>query len=233
MDIEKGTSPGAAAATATANLPGFIPPQESSSAKAAAPATSDRPKERVQRKRVNIPIGTGAYWVAEVIMALGALISGLLLWWADGYFTIAFVSTLFPTFDQLGLWCWAVPVVFTAWTFGAWPRKELRAKVARLRSSYEASEHDEDYLAYAALRREIRIRWGLVVFVVLVNVGTSFAGLVTFLKGRTINLFMGFTIPETGWGLFLPALIIGVILAFGPEKIVKIAFPHLMKLLQR
>ncbi|GAA5530991.1 hypothetical protein [Herpetosiphon gulosus] len=217
---------GSTLTTAVATFPSSTPTQ--TLAQEPVRRTPARPK-RTPHFNTTV-VSSGMYWVFEVMVAVGLMAIAGLLWYWDGAFTISFIAKQSTAFAQWGIWQWTIPVFFTAVTLGAWPRKEIRTRSHELRAKWGDTHADADYERYESIRKEIRVRWAMVSIVVLVNIGTSFSGLVLWLANRTVDLFLGWTFPDTGWGLYAPATVIGIILAFGPEKIGRWAMSQLMKL---
>jgi hypothetical protein len=98
----------------------------------------------------------------------------------------------------MGAFAWLIPAIVTAVELKLWPQAS-----------------------------SVLIRWAVFLGVLTFDVGSSFAGFTSWAGGRTIPLFTGFTFPSTGWGVWLPGILLGLLFAFGPERLVRYAVGEL------
>jgi len=174
------------------------------------------------------------YWTFEVLLALGMIIFAAILWRQDGVFTIRFVGAQIASFRDADLWKqWLIPIFFTAGFLGAYPRKSLRLKMSKALELWQQTQEDSAADKYYALRKSIIKRFIAATFIQLVNMATSFSGLILTISGKTYEFFVPITFPTEGMGLLIPTFLVSGILAFGPELITRWALPYLGELLRR
>lgn len=138
--------------------------------------------------------------VVLAIALVGVLIVAGVLWWIGASFTLAFLHGQTASLSRLGLGQWAIPVIITAVELALWPR--LSSAVAR---------------------------WVIWLAFLAFDLGTSSAGFTDWGAGRTVPLFGGITFPAGGWWLWVQGLAIGMLLAFGPERMARYALGELRK----
>jgi hypothetical protein len=156
--------------------------------------------ERTPRRRIASPATTNnSVDLAMTVFAyLGVLAIAAVLWYWGARFTLTFLSGLAPAILALGLLAWLIPAVITAVELKLWPH--VTSPIAR---------------------------WVVFLGILLFDLGSSFAGFTTWAAGRTIPLFTGITFPTTGWGLWLPGVGLGMLFAFGPERLTRYAIGEL------
>lgn len=123
------------------------------------------------------------------------------LWLAGAYFTLTFLQGVGFTVMGAGIVVWLIPLAITAVELWLWPKTDT---------------HWQEILMFLTI--------------LAVDLGTSWRGFVEWGAGREIPLFTGFVIPIAGWYLHGIALVIGMILAFAPEKIGRWALSELWRL---
>ncbi|KPL79991.1 hypothetical protein [Herpetosiphon geysericola] len=206
--------------------------------KQAEQQTISRPKPtKPKRKSPLVESWSGSavmYWTFEVLLALGMIIFAAILWRQDGLFTIRFVGAQIASFRDADLWKqWLIPIFFTAGFLGAYPRKSLRLKMNKALELWQQTQEDSAADKYYALRKSIIKRFIAATFIQLVNMATSFSGLILTISGKTYEFFVPITFPKEGIGLLIPTFLVSGILAFGPELITRWALPYLGELLRR
>ncbi len=119
-----------------------------------------------------------------------SLFVGLGLWLAGAWCTIQFLADLGLELAAFGYWQWLIPVGISAAELFLWPRNWDRVMQACM------------FLAVLAF-----------------DVGTTYTGFVAIASGRVIPLFGGIQLPPGGPGLAVLGVAVGLLCAFGPERI--------------
>ncbi len=139
--------------------------------------------------------------ILESLAYIASFIIAAGLWIAGAFFTLVFLQGTGLPINGLSWGQWSIPLLVSAVELKLWPQRG---------------------------RGPQRL---LVWFVVLAfDIGTSWAGLVSWGAGRHINLFSGITLPSGGAGLAIFALVLGLLFAFAPEKLGKWAVRELRAL---
>jgi hypothetical protein len=129
----------------------------------------------------------------------GAVFIACMLWFFGASFTLEFLRWAGVNIAKLHYAQWLIPATITACELQLWPRAS-------------ATWH----------------KWAVWLSVLAFDVGTSFAGAVQWGAGKTIPLFIGVTVPNSGTILWALALGAGLIFAFIPEKIARWAVKELV-----
>jgi hypothetical protein len=135
-----------------------------------------------------------------IALCFAISIAGL-LWWFGAYFTLQALASFGVKLAGVGWWQWIIPAAITASELALWPHR---------------ASGPLQFLFFAVVG--------------FFDIGTSFAGLTVWGAGRPIPLFVGFTIPQAGWGLVGFALVVALVLAFIPERLIRWAGPDLLAL---
>lgn len=128
--------------------------------------------------------------LGETIAALSALVIAAALWWAGAYFTLYCLRQVGIPLDALGTWQWAIPGGVSTIQLWWWPRRRL--------AEYK-----------------VAIFGG----VTALDLGSTLYGMIIWGSGRALPLAAGITLPKTGSGLIVPAVIVSVLLTFIPERL--------------
>ena len=119
-----------------------------------------------------------------------SLFVGIVLWLAGAWCTIQFLADLGLDLAAFGYWQWLIPIGISAAELFLWPRHWDRVMQACM------------FLAVLAF-----------------DVGTTYTGFVAVASGRVIPLFGGIQLPAGGPGLAVLGVTVGLLCAFGPERI--------------
>lgn len=151
------------------------------------------PERTKVKRRVSASQVKDAYErVGTTIALLGAGMVGIGLWGAGAYFTLQFLSHQVPTLAGMGVWAWVIPIVITAAELFLWPR-------------------------WGGRMMQLVFFLGVLAF----DVGSTYSGFVDIAAGRSIALFRGISIPQSGWVLDVLGVVAGLVCAFGPERIAR------------
>ena len=151
-------------------------------------ARAERPPKQKPRERPQW--ATGLYDKIGTTLALTSVLAiSALLWWVGAFFSLRALAGWGVRLAQLGGLQWLIPVAITAAELWLWPAG-----------------------------RRVRPLLALWVVVVVFDVGTTVAGLLTVLAGRHLPLFAGYDLPTSGPVLMGIAVAIGLLCAFGPER---------------
>jgi hypothetical protein len=164
--------------------------------------TKPTPHAPTRQRAASTPADAPLYNRVQSTIALcfAIFIAGL-LWWFGAYFTLQALASFGIKLAGVGWWQWLIPVAITASELALWPHR---------------ASGPLQFLFFAGVG--------------LFDIGTSFAGLTVWGAGRPIPLFVGFTIPQAGWGLVGFALVVALVLAFIPERLIRWAGPDLLAL---
>lgn len=167
----------------------------------APPPTTEKRQKPVAKPRTAALPDAGLERIARGIALLFALVVAGVLWYYDGFFTLLWLENMGVKLAGIGIWQWSIPVAITATTLALWPR----AGASPLQVAFFAG-------------------------IVAANIGTSFAGLFTWLSDRIIPIFAGITFPKASILHYATSGVVAIILAFGPEKLGKWAGNELLAL---
>ena len=164
--------------------------------------TDPRPRATQRTKRPAPPLVRDLYERigTSVALCFALFIAGL-LWWIGAYFSLLFLASLGIKLASYGAWAYLIPAAVTASELFLWP---ARHKV-----------------------KPLIVLWLLIL---AFDIGSTASGCVELLAGRNIKLFTGFTIPDQGVVLTALAIGVGIVCAFGPEKLGKVAAGNLYDL---
>lgn len=134
----------------------------------------------------------------ERLMASVALLFALALagaiWLLGASMTLGALQEWGMPIARLGVWQWAIPAAISASEIMFWPARH------RVRS--------------------LLLIW---VVILLFDLATTMRGLMIVIAGRQIEVMPGVALPTSGPVLVGGALIVGLVCAFGPEKIGRVA----------
>jgi hypothetical protein len=184
---------------------GTATPSPSATATATLP-TDIRPKVVRPKRRVVSPASyEGPIDTALTMLAYAGVlgIAGI-LWYFGAGFTLTFLTTLAPRIGTMGAFAWLIPAIITAVELKLWPHAS-----------------------------SVLTRWAVFLGVLAFDVGTSFAGFTSWAGGRTIPLFTGITFPTQGWPLWVTGAALGLLFAFGPERLTRYAISEIKALRAR
>lgn len=204
---------------------GTVSPLTSGTAAVTPPKEERVAKPRRKVQPLPLPKTLLPYLTAAGMFALACVI-----WRADGFFTLVFLQTHWPSIHSWGILQWLIPLLITAATLRLWPRIERFRAVMKARDIWVESESDQHGLRYLRLRKQFIRHTMLFLLVTGFNIGTSVSGLMIWGAGRTFDLFGGLTLPQNGAGLFVFAIIGGAIGAFAPEQMARWAEAELKDL---
>lgn len=173
-------------------------------AAAALPVESPPPKTQRPKRRATPKIEGRIDLVMTVIAYLGVLGIAGGLWYVGARFTLVFLNTLAPGLATVGIIAWAIPVIITAIELTLWPHS-----------------------------RTSSILWAVFLVVLTFDIGTSFAGFTQWAGGRTVPLFTGIMVPSGGWQLWALGIGCGLLFAFGPERLTRVAIGELKAIVAR
>jgi hypothetical protein len=111
------------------------------------------------------------------------------LWYLGAQFTLLAIETIGIPVSQLGYWRWLIPAGISAVELRWWPRCVAETKA----------------LSFAVIA--------------LIDGASTLYGLVLRGADRTLPLATGVTIPHSGLGLVVPALLATLVLTFVPERL--------------
>lgn len=157
------------------------------------------------RPRITTETGEGPIAKITLFIAiLGVFAMGIVVWRIGAGWTLDFLRDEWPQVAALGYWIWAIPVMVSAIEFVLWPRVG-----------------------------SVFTRWVVYGVVLAFDVGTSSGGFVVWAKGRTFSSLGGVTLPENALPLWGAGIVLGLGLAYGPEKLARYAWSELRTLFGR
>lgn len=167
---------------------------------AEAPVIPARPRQ--QRAQARAKAAGNSIDIALTATAyIGVILLAGLIWYLGAFYTLLFVQSIVPSVERLHLWKWSIPLIVTAIELKMWPKPGTA-----------------------------KLLWAVFVSFLIFDVGSSYSGFTGWAAGRTIPLFEGFTFPESGSALTITGIILGMVFAFAPERMVRAAAAELMTL---
>jgi hypothetical protein len=127
--------------------------------------------------------------LGESLTALFALATAGAMWYAGAVFTLVALAAIGIPVERLGMWQWAIPAGFSLIELYWWPRDGSPAKLS--------------------------------VFVGIAGADllSTLYGVIEWGAGLFIPLGTGYTLPQDGPGLLIPAVILSLVLTFAPERL--------------
>lgn len=158
------------------------------------------PRPRQQRAQARAKAAGNSIDLALTATAyIGVILLAGLLWYLGAFYTLLFVQSVIPSVERLQLWKWSIPLIVTAIELKMWPKPGTA-----------------------------KLLWAVFVSFLIFDVGSSYSGFTGWAAGRTIPLFEGFTFPESGPALTITGIVLGMVFAFAPERMIRAAAHELM-----
>ena len=171
----------------------------------AEPRATPQRKERTRRMPTSGPLRMDGLY--DRVVATFALTFVLLLsaglWWVGAFFSLQALAGWGVRLAQLNGAQWLIPAAVTAAELSLWP-----------------------------IGRRVRPMFAVWALIVAFDIGTTVAGLLAVLAGRHLPLFAGYTIPSGGAVLMGISLMVGLVCAFGPERLGRASTKALVELWQ-
>lgn len=153
------------------------------------------------------------------------VVIALYLWLQGAKFTLLSLNqstAIRSSTTLINVW-WGVPLFLSAMELKALPRLPSRARDYPWWTRLQLRWHK--------LRRQPKLMWVLLVIVLIVDIGSSWMGFTRQVAGQPFPIF-GWRIPTEGGGLHGLGLVVGLVLAYGPERLLKYAKIDLVQVWQ-